>query len=326
MNSRRALWRIGIRTSVEAEEAVAELLRRVSGAENVSSYSDMETGVLEISIYLPARPKWGHIKRELLAGLERVKLCGLDPRPAKVRLEKLRHIDWANAWKRHFRPLTIGSKLLLKPSWSRKQPAKGQTVVVLDPGLSFGTGHHPTTFFCLSELARYRGSGPQAFLDIGTGSGILAISAAKLGYAPVKAFDFDVDAVRAAKSNARSNEVSRNIQIEHCDLRALPTRPSRRFAVVCANLISDLLVEQRRKILGFIEPQGLLILAGILTTEFPLVKRAFQDDGLSLVRSKTECEWTSASFARASTRRTKRPRSASRTPVHSPGKVRNRRV
>ena len=102
----------------------------------------------------------------------------------KIEIAKVKREDWAESWKRHFHPIEIGKTLLVKPSWSKKRPAKNQAVVILDPGLSFGTGQHPTTSFCLHQIARGRKNGTPrpSFLDIGTGSGILAIAAAKLGY------------------------------------------------------------------------------------------------------------------------------------------------
>ena len=122
----------------------------------------------------------------------------------------IRHEDWAESWKRHFKPIEIGRRLLIKPSWSRRRPKPHQQVVVLDPGLSFGTGQHPTTAFCLAEVARLVKNAPaRSFLDIGTGSGILAIAAARLNYQPIWAFDFDPEAVRMARANAQTNQVEK---------------------------------------------------------------------------------------------------------------------
>jgi ribosomal protein L11 methyltransferase len=113
--------------------------------------------------------------------------------------------------------------------------------------LSFGTGHHPTTAFCLEQIARLRNAGRrQSLLDMGSGSGILGIAAAKLGYAPVVAFDFDPDAVRVSKENAGLNQV--NVRVSRADLTRLPRRSGQRFEVVCANLIHDLLIQECAKI------------------------------------------------------------------------------
>src|ERR1019366_8464695 len=159
---------------------------------------------------------------------------GLDIGPGRISLLGVSREDWAESWKLHFKPLLIGSALLLKPSWSRRRPGKGQAVVVLDPGLSFGTGRHPTTAFCLRQLVARRRSGEsQSCLDIGTGSGILAIAAAKLGYAPVDAFDFDPEAVRIARANARRNGVAARIRFQRRDLTKLPRRSARQYSLIC---------------------------------------------------------------------------------------------
>jgi len=169
--------------------------------------------------------------------------------------------------------------------------------VILDPGLSFGTGQHPTTSFCLHEIARCLKSGtPQSFLDIGTGSGILAIAAAKLGYSPVEAFDFDPESVRVAGQNARKNRIQDRIKLTRDDITRLPLRPARQFDLICANLISTLLIAERRRIVNRLKPGGTLVLAGILAAEFTQVERAFADYKLRLHSNRTENEWCSGAF------------------------------
>src|SRR5204862_1646117 len=124
------------------------------------------------------------------------------------------------------------------------------------------TGHHPTTAFCLERVATLRDeSRRQSFLDIGTGSGILSIAATKLGYAPVVAFDFDPDAVRVAKENAATNQT--HFTISQRDLTKQPLRSRKKFDVVCANLIYDLLIQERVRILNRLASGGTLVLAGI---------------------------------------------------------------
>ena len=137
----------------------------------------------------------------------------------KIVTRRVAREDWSESWKRHFKALEIGPTLLVKPGWVRRRARKGQAVVVLDPGLSFGTGNHPTTEYCLRALAAGRRDGErQSFWDVGTGSGILAIAAAKLGYAPVVAMDFDAEAVRVARENARRNGVLERVSISRRDI------------------------------------------------------------------------------------------------------------
>ena len=166
---------------------------------------------------------------------------------------------------------------------------------MLDPGLSFGTGQHATTSFCLRCLAQARHAGTrQSFLDIGSGSGILAISAAKLGYGPVEAFDFDPQAVRATRANARDNQVKITARLK--DLTKEPLKPARRYDMVCANLIFDILIGQARKICKRVKPDGSLVLAGILTTQFDRVRCAFEAQGMRLAATRVEKEWQSGRF------------------------------
>ena len=298
--SDRPLWKVTITTSAEAEEAVTELLA-ATFEQPVASYTDVETGRATVAAYMPRRPDWSRGARaSLRAGLGRIRACGLNVSPGRISVARVRREDWAESWKRHFKPIAVRSRLLIKPSWSRRQPQQGQAVVVLDPGLSFGTGQHPTTAFCLQQMVRWRRlSEAQSLLDIGTGSGILAIAAARLGYAPVDAFDFDAEAVRMARTNARQNRLANSIHFYRQDLTKAPRRPPRRYTVVCANLISSLLLSERGRILKRLESAGVLIVAGILKDEFAKVQAAYEAAGLQLVASQAKNEWRSGAFRRS---------------------------
>ena len=288
----KCLWRVSVRIAPEAEEAAAELLADIFG-EPTAIYVDLESNRTTASVFV------SHVKpaqrQAVRAGMRRLRACRIDPGSGRVSVTRIRVENWAESWKRHFKPIEIGSRLLIKPGWSRRRPKPGQAVVVLDPGLSFGTGQHPTTEFCLQHIASARrDSDRQSFLDIGTGSGILAISASKLGYRPVAAFDFDRTAVKAATENARRNRV--RIPVRQHDLMKLPWRSAKRFDLVCANLTYDLLIAGRERILNRVSPGGMLILAGILTRQFAQVARAYQSSAVRLVGVRTSGEWKSGAF------------------------------
>ncbi len=309
MKSAKPLWRISVTTSLEAEDAVAELLGSSLGSA-ASTYFNLETRVSLVSVF--SEKQFSHeLPGKISAGLEQIKNCGLEIGAGKIETAKVKREDWAESWKKHFHPIEIGEALLVKPSWIKKRPRKNQAIVILDPGLSFGTGQHPTTSFCLGEIvcasknkeaargdARPTGASfaAKSFLDIGTGSGILAIAAAKLGCKPVHAFDFDPESVRVAKANARVNDVSAKIKITRGDVTKLKTKPEKQFDLVCANLISNLLIAERKKIVAQVKREGTLVLAGILAVEFLEVQKAFENCGLKLVASKIENEWRSGSF------------------------------
>ncbi len=298
MKTRNPLWKISIATTLEAEDVVTEMLGGFF-KNPASSYFDLEKKTSRVSVFVQHKITPDTLKK-LRESLRDFKKWGLKIGSGKISVTKVPPEDWAESWKRHFKPMEIGKTLLLKPSWSKKKPKKGQAVVVLDPGLSFGTGQHATTEFCLQEIVRNANSLPrQSLLDIGTGSGILAIAAVKLGYQPVSAFDFDPEAVRVARANARSNGVLPKVEIVRGDVTQLPIRTKWRYDFICANLISDLLVAERERIVAQLNPGGILVLAGILKKEFAEVQRKFEKSGLKLVRAKNKKEWRSGSFCLA---------------------------
>ncbi len=133
-------------------------------------------------------------------------------------------------------------------------------------------------------------------MDIGTGSGILSIAAAKLGYAPIQAIDFDPEAIRAARLNAQRNSVIYKIKIARRDLTRLSRQSMKKYDFICANLISTLLIAERDRILARLQEEGVLVLAGILKSEFPEVQRVYETAGLKLIGSRTEKEWRSGTF------------------------------
>src|SRR6267142_293967 len=180
------VWRIAANLPCEAEEAALDLFTRLF-QQPPSSYVDLETRLATVTVYFEEKPQVSAAQRaEIAAGFKRIRECGLNVGHPRLSIKKLPRQDWAESWKKHFHPIEIGSTLLIKPSWSKRRPKKSQATIILDPGLSFGTGQHPTTAFCLRELVAHRKIGAeQPFLDIGTGSGILAIAATRLDYARV---------------------------------------------------------------------------------------------------------------------------------------------
>jgi ribosomal protein L11 methyltransferase len=302
-----ALWKISAAVLPEAEDAVTELFQTLF-CQPPSSYTDVESAQTTVTIYLQKKRAWSDIQRELAGGLAQIKSCGLNIGAGNISFQKIRHQDWAESWKRHFKPIEIGNALLIKPSWSNRRAKKKQAVVILDPGLSFGTGQHPTTSFCLEQIVAaicdrrsesrrsQTAATVKSCLDIGTGSGILAIAAAKLGYSPIEAFDFDPEAVRVATANAKRNRVLNRIHIHRADITKLPRRGTKKFDVICANFISNLLIVERDRIVARLNANGVLVLAGILQTEFAKVRSTYEKAGLRLVATRIQNEWQSGAF------------------------------
>jgi ribosomal protein L11 methyltransferase len=291
------LWQIAVQAPPEYEPAVAAALSHLFQLP-ASSYTAVAPPLATISVYCPNRPGTKTaVAARLHAALAELHKPGQMPICCRVNVRRLPNRDWTTFWKRHFKPIAIGRKLLVIPPWIQPHSAHGQNIVVLNPGLSFGTGHHPTTAFCLRQVARlHRRNRPRSLLDLGSGSGILAIAAAKLGYRPIEAIDTDPVAVRVASTNARRNRVSHRILIRQQDIRQLPQRPGARFDVVCANLSADLLLAHGLRIVRQLEPAGALVLAGILNAEFSAVESRFTDLGLHLVKQQRGGEWQSGMF------------------------------
>ena len=292
------MWQISLTTSVEAEEAVAVIFENFF-RRPPSVFLDAATPTAVVSTYCPKLPlREAALRARLRTALLKVRNSGLNIGSGRITIRTVAPENWRESWKKHFKPFVVSRTLLIKPSWSGRRPRAGQAVVVLDPGLSFGTGQHPTTAFCLEQLAGRRISGQQqSFLDIGTGSGILAIAAAKLGYKAVQAFDFDAGAVRVARANAIQNQVAKRIRIFRQDIAFLPLHGGVKFDVICANLTSDLLVQQAKRIVRRLRPTGTLILAGILKIQFVQVHQTYTAAGLKLITTRQDKEWQSAAFA-----------------------------
>lgn len=282
------LLQVSVRSSSRDEAAVVELLESVFGCAPVV---ESKPGVdrISASVYLKATRCKPARLTALRHGLRRLG-------HATLTIRRIAPEDWAESWKRHFRPLEIGSALLLKPSWSKRRPRKGQAVVVIDPGLSFGTGQHHTTRFCLEQLVALRRT-HDTLLDVGTGSGILAISAVQVGYRAVMAIDIDPAAVRIARGNARRNRVGRKLAIDVADLAHW--KIPRRFNVVCANLTADVLIAEATRLVSALAPDGFLILAGILGNQFASVRAEYKTHGLKTVASGRDATWQSAILSRS---------------------------
>ncbi len=325
------LWQLSVVTAPEAEDAVTELVGRLTGVP-ASSYHHLESGLCTVSAYLGNPSRWSRRQSAALKdALGRMAAGGLKVAPARSAFRRVPAADWRESWKRHFRPLHVGPALLVKPGWSRERARPGQRVVILDPGLSFGTGQHPTTAFCLAQLVRARRAGTaQSLLDAGTGSGLLAIAAARLGFAPVDAFDLDPDSARVAAAGVRArgrsrgrapagpaagresprrSRVAARITLRRADLTKLPARPRRTHDVVCANLMAGLLLAERDRLVARVKPGGLLVLAGILREQFAEVRTAYEAAGLRLVAQQARREWHSGAFRRREGTGSKRPSS-----------------
>jgi ribosomal protein L11 methyltransferase len=206
--------------------------------------------------------------------------------------------DWAEAWKAHFPVLRVGRRIVIKPTWRRHRRQPDEVVVALDPGMAFGTGLHPTTRLCLAALERVADRGlvdGARVLDVGCGSGILAIAAARLGAASVLGIDTDPIAVEATEANAARNRLTPRIAARQ---GSLPTGAPR-FDVVLANLIAGVLVALARELAAEIRPGGTLVASGIYVDRETEVRDAFAAVGLEVGDRSAEGDWVALEAVRA---------------------------
>ena len=211
-------------------------------------------------------------------------LCPLPPLEERVMEED----EWLEAWKSHFTVLHVG-RLVVRPSWMEYEPADGEVVIAMDPGMAFGTGHHPTTRMCLAELARLVKPG-SSVLDVGTGSGILSIAAAGLGAGRIHALDVDPVAVKAARANVRANGLRRVVKLERRALSA-GAEPLGEFDVVVANLYTNVIVNLAQALAAHAAAGGILLVSGIMAERAGEVESALDAAGCGLLRTEIQGDW-----------------------------------
>lgn len=204
--------------------------------------------------------------------------------------------DWAHGWQQHFPPLRVGTRLLIRPSWSDEPAGDAAVVLTLDPGRAFGTGTHATTSLCLDVIARLAESAapPRKVLDVGAGSGILAMAAAALGAPEVIACEIDHDACQVAAENIAANTLEGRITVTTAPLEELPGR----YDLVLANILAGENIRLAPHFLTHLAPGGHLALSGILIEQEPAVTAAFAQLPLTLIGIDRRDEWSCLLYRR----------------------------
>lgn len=275
------------RVEVEVADDIAAILARFSYGspvieQDLSQEAAEAAKFVTLRLYLPADRSLASKKRRLSQIVGHLSLIY----PLKLEERLLAEEDWAEAWKAHFFPHRVGRRLVIKPSWREYQPSDGEMVIELDPGMAFGTGLHPTTRLCLQAVEAHLRPGWRA-LDLGTGSGIQALAAARLGASRVLALDTDPVAVKVARGNVRANSLSRRITVRRGSLPVdgLP------FDLVVANIVAQVIQELAVLLLAALKPGGVLIAGGITAEKLAGVETALRQAGGAVFRVLSEGEW-----------------------------------
>ncbi len=300
----------------EAVEAVCEILSRVApGGVSVEPgirLTDEGLGAVAdpsrpatVRAYVPARDP--RVVRDAIATADRalghLQAFGLRE-IGELTTAVVHESDWATAWKRHVRVMRIGRRIVIRPTWRRHRRAPDDVVIAMDPGMAFGTGLHPTTRLCLAGIERWAddgllahgsaGDGRARLLDVGCGSGILAVAAGLLGAGELVGLDTDPIAIEATLANARRNRVARRLRAWQ---GSLPSDAGP-FDLVAANLIASVLIAIAPALCDELRPGGRLLASGIFIDREGDVREAFAAAGLAIVRRDIEGEWVALDVER----------------------------
>jgi ribosomal protein L11 methyltransferase len=295
---------LSVEADVEAVEAVSEILGRVSEGTSVRptrliTDPDDELAVREdptapyvVTAHVPESPEAG----DAVEATERAlwHLRAFDIRPVSgLKVRTVDDASWSEAWKEHYVPQRIG-RVVVVPSWIEEPARPDEVRIVLDPGMAFGTGLHPTTRGCL-ELLQELDQVPSRVLDVGTGSGILAIAALALGAESAVGLDTDELAVAASRANADRNGVGDRFVAVHGSLEEAPDAT---YPLVVANLVAALLVRLASRLVVNLEPGGMLIASGIIEPRAGEVIEALRGAGMTVERRRDDGEWVSLRLVR----------------------------
>ncbi len=283
----------------EMAEAVAEVLARyapnrvVLESTAIQDQPDGEgvpTGPVRVVAYLPVDDALETTRQRIEEALWYLHVIRPLPQPA---YRTLGEDDWAEAWKHAYRPIPVGERLMIVPAWM-ENPDPRRIPLLLDPGMAFGTGTHPTTQMCLAEVERLTQPGATV-LDVGCGSGILSIAALKLGAAEALGVDTDPQAVAVAQENAARNGVAAGFWAAAGSVEALLTPPlgPRQAPLVLANILAPVLVRllDEHRLADLVAPGGSLVLSGILEGQADEVLAAARRAGLRLAHRRQVEDW-----------------------------------
>ncbi len=239
--------------------------------------------VASVSVYLPAD---GSASDTLSFIKERFATLGID---ANISISGVCEEDWANSWKAYYKPIEIGEKIVIVPAWEKYDAPEGKLVVRMDPGMAFGTGSHETTRLVIGLLEKHI-SGGERVLDVGCGSGILAICAAKLGARECKAYDIDPVAVKVARENIADSSLD-NVTCDVSDQLRGVDKSGGTYDVICANIVADIIIRMTPDVGEYMSDRSILLASGIICERAEDVISCFEQNGFNILDKSEENGW-----------------------------------
>ena len=290
---------IKVTSKLENLDDVSAVMSMISNYLQIEDYSDIDLKtcygdlideailnadktVASVSVYLAGK---GHADTvaELRARFAELQI------EVSIEINGVNEEDWANSWKEYYKPLKIGNKIVIVPAWEKYSAAEGELVVKMDPGMAFGTGNHETTRLVIELLEKYV-KGGERVLDVGTGSGILAICAARLGAGLCRAYDIDPVAVKVARENIKDSGLQ-NITCDVSDLLRGVDKKDGGYDIVCANIVADIIIRMMPDIAAYMNEGAVILASGIIVERAEDVISAFEAHGFYIAEKSIDNGW-----------------------------------
>ncbi|MBQ4111436.1 MAG: 50S ribosomal protein L11 methyltransferase [Clostridia bacterium] len=305
------IWtQIKVTVPLRELDALVALMSMINNNLMIEDYSDIDTNlktcygdlidekilnankdVASVSVFIPSDRSY----MDDLAYI-RQRIAELDLH-AEIELVGVNEEDWANSWKQYYKPVKIGEKIVICPAWERYTPAEGEIVIRMDPGMAFGTGTHETTRLVIRLLEKYTRAGCR-MLDVGTGTGILAICASRLGAELCRAYDIDPTAVRVARENIKDSGLE-NVTCDQSDLLKQVSLEGGQYDLVCANIVADIIIRMTPNVGEYMKDDAVLLASGIIAERCDDVVACFEANGFKIVEKLTDNDWCGLAVMKA---------------------------
>lgn len=299
---------IKVTVALEKLDETVAVMNMVSNYLQIEDYSDIDLKtcygdlideailnadktIASVSVYLPADKG---VTDTLSFLRERFSTLNFD---ARITVSGINEEDWANSWKAYYKPIKIGEKIVIVPAWEKYDAKDGEIVVRMDPGMAFGTGTHETTRLVIKLLEKYVKNGMRV-ADVGCGSGILAICAAKLGAKECRAYDIDPVAVKVAKENIKDSGLT-NVTCEVSDLLRQVDKSGGTYDVICANIVADIIIRMMPDVSELMDANSVILASGIILERSEDVIDGFKANGFKIIERIDENGWCAFAVQKA---------------------------